>query len=71
MSDAPPPLSQDDPDAGGAASERPTPPREPLFNALPGVVLVLAAIKLMEILGYRAGRQRLIDSYPRRRQLRG
>jgi membrane associated rhomboid family serine protease len=46
MSDAPPPLSQDDPDAGGAASERPTPPREPLFNALPGVVLVLAAIIL-------------------------
>ena len=46
MSDAPPPLSQDDPDAGRAASERPTPPREPLFNALPGVVLVLAAIIL-------------------------
>ena len=33
-------------------------------------VLVLATIKLTEILGYRAGRQRLIDSYPRGCQLR-
>ena len=34
-------------------------------------VLVLANIKLAESLGARAGRQRLIDCYPRGCQLRG
>ena len=46
MSVSPPPLSQDDPEGEGAAPERPTPPREPLFNALPGVVVLLSAIIL-------------------------
>lgn len=46
MSATPPPLSQDDPEGEGGAPQRSAPPREPLFNALPGVVILLAAIIL-------------------------
>lgn len=45
MSATPPPLSRDDASDEGPASQ-PPPPREPLFNALPGVVVLLAAVIL-------------------------
>lgn len=44
MSDTPPPLSQNDLADRGGAPGHGAPPREPLFNALPGVVVLLAAI---------------------------
>ena len=46
MSDTPPPLSKDDADRQGPQPDRQEPQREPLFNALPGVVVLLAAIIL-------------------------
>lgn len=54
MSASPPPLSQDDP-----SGDAPTPPREPLFNALPGVVILLSAVilavQLAETLSFGQG----------------
>lgn len=46
MSATPLPPSQDDPAGEGAAPQRSSQAREPLFNALPGVVIVLAAVML-------------------------
>ena len=59
MSATPPPLSQDDPEGEGAGPQPPTQPREPLFNAMPGVVILLSAlilaVQLAESLSFGSG----------------